>query len=102
MSAKVIQVIESQIERGDGKENCFRQVTQYYDFDGNLLAENDPCAIPKRMTDIAFWSEMLMPLHCAIYEGRLDLPPAAKVALEDALAEAVANCTGACGGPEDE
>lgn len=43
-SAKVIKVIETQSLRGSGtKEDNCRVVTQYWDFDGNLLAENDPC-----------------------------------------------------------
>ena len=42
-SAKVIKVIETQSLRGSGtKEDNCRVVTQYWDFDGNLLAENDP------------------------------------------------------------
>ena len=41
--AKVISVIETQSLRGAGTEDdpC-RIVTQYWDFDGDLLAENDP------------------------------------------------------------
>ena len=40
--AKVIQVIETQAIRGAGiKEDPVRTVIQYWDFDGNLLAEND-------------------------------------------------------------
>lgn len=47
-SARVISVIETQALRGNGKEEdkC-RIVTQYWDFDGELLAENDPCAKEK-------------------------------------------------------
>lgn len=43
-SAQVIQVIKTESLRGEGtqKDLC-RIVTQYWDFDGNLLAENDPC-----------------------------------------------------------
>lgn len=47
--AKVIQVIETRSIRGTGldeKDMC-REVRQYWDFDGNLLAENDPCAKEK-------------------------------------------------------
>lgn len=42
--ARVIQVIETRTLRGMGTEedNC-REVIQYWDFDGNLLAEEDPC-----------------------------------------------------------
>lgn len=45
-SAKVIQVIITQSLRGDGqtKEDPCRCVTQYWDFDGRLLAEDDPTA----------------------------------------------------------
>lgn len=43
-SAKVIQIIETKSVRGSGKkDDLSRIVTQYWDFDGNLLAENDPC-----------------------------------------------------------
>ncbi len=43
-SAKVIQVIKTESARGKGTpEDLSRIVTQYWDFDGNLLAENDPC-----------------------------------------------------------
>ena len=47
-SARVVSVIETQALRGNGKEEdkC-RIVTQYWDFDGELLAENDPCAKEK-------------------------------------------------------
>ena len=47
-SARVIQVIETTALCGIGTENdkC-RMVKQYWDFDGNLLAENDPCAKEK-------------------------------------------------------
>lgn len=41
-SAKVIQVIETKAERGFGTEkDPVREVTQYWDFDGNFLAEMD-------------------------------------------------------------
>lgn len=43
-SARVIQVIETKSIRGTGtNEDLCRIVTQYWDFEGNLLAENDPC-----------------------------------------------------------
>lgn len=43
-SAKVIQVIETQALRGNGTgDNQCRIVKQYWDLDGKLLAENDPC-----------------------------------------------------------
>lgn len=43
-SAKVILVIATKSLRGEGTDydKC-RTVTQYWDFEGNLLAENDPC-----------------------------------------------------------
>ena len=46
--ARVIQVIETKSLRGVGTENdkC-RMVTQYWDFEGNMLAEKDPCAKEK-------------------------------------------------------
>lgn len=48
-NARVIQVIETKSIRGTGdneKDMC-REVRQYWDFDGNLLAEYDPCAKEK-------------------------------------------------------
>lgn len=47
-SARVIQVIETMALRGEGTENdkC-REVKQYWDFEGKLLAESDPCAKEK-------------------------------------------------------
>lgn len=47
--ARVIQVIETRSLRGLGineSDKC-REVKQYWDFDGKLLAENDPCAKEK-------------------------------------------------------
>lgn len=47
-SARVIQVIETKSIRGDGTEkDLCRSVTQYWDFEGVLLAENDCCAKEK-------------------------------------------------------
>ena len=47
-SARVVSVIETQALRGTGtEEDKCRIVTQYWDFEGNLLAENDPCAKEK-------------------------------------------------------
>ena len=41
---KVIQVIKTTLlSRGDGKKTTYRQITQYWDFEGNLLWEHDPC-----------------------------------------------------------
>lgn len=43
-TAKVIQVIETKSLRGIGtQEDMCRIVTQYWDFKGNMLAEDDPC-----------------------------------------------------------
>lgn len=48
-AARVITVIETQSLRGNGtKEDNCRVVTQYWDFDGNLLAEHDPCIKEKK------------------------------------------------------
>ena len=42
--AKVIQVIETSATRGLGTEkDPARVVAQYWDLDGNFLAEMDPC-----------------------------------------------------------
>ena len=42
--AKVIQVIETKALRGKGtSEDMARMVIQYWNFEGELLAENDPC-----------------------------------------------------------
>lgn len=47
-SARVIQVIETESIRGNGtNEDKCRPIKQYWNFDGNLLAENDPCAKEK-------------------------------------------------------
>ena len=47
-SAQVIQVIETELLRGEGtNEDMCRIVKQYWSFDGELLAENDPCAKEK-------------------------------------------------------
>lgn len=41
-SAKVIQVIETKAKRGLGTEkDPVREITQYWDFKGNFLAESD-------------------------------------------------------------
>lgn len=46
--AMVIRVIVTKSLRGAGTEkDMCREVTQYWDFKGNLLAENDPCAKEK-------------------------------------------------------
>lgn len=47
-SAQVIQAIETESLRGEGtNEDMCRIVKQYWSFDGELLAENDPCAKEK-------------------------------------------------------
>lgn len=47
-SAQVIQVIKTESLRGEGtNEDMCRIVKQYWSFDGELLAENDPCAKEK-------------------------------------------------------
>lgn len=48
-SARVIRVIETTSLRGEGtQDDLCRIVTQYWDFDGNLLAENDPCVVERK------------------------------------------------------
>lgn len=43
-SARVIQVIETRSLRGIGSaEDMCREVRQFWDFEGNLLAESDSC-----------------------------------------------------------
>ncbi len=45
-SAKIIQVIETKSLRGVGiTGDMCRYVYQYWDFDGNMLAERDCCAV---------------------------------------------------------
>lgn len=47
-NARVIQVIETTALRGEGTvEDKCREVKQYWNFDGELLAENDPCTKEK-------------------------------------------------------
>lgn len=43
-SAKIVLAIETKAIRGTGNdEDLCREVTQYWDLSGKLLAENDPC-----------------------------------------------------------
>lgn len=43
-SAELVTVIKTIALRGSGKPNDgYRQVTQYWDINGDFLAENDPC-----------------------------------------------------------
>lgn len=52
-SARVIKVIETVALRGLGVTgNVLRLVTQYWDLDGELLAENDPCPDDKEIKEI--------------------------------------------------
>ena len=41
---RLIQVVEVKHRRGEGccEDDLCREVTTYYDLDGNVLAENDP------------------------------------------------------------
>lgn len=51
-SAQVIQVIQTKSLRGEGtQQDLCRTVTQYWDFDGNLLAEYDPCITEPRIDE---------------------------------------------------
>jgi hypothetical protein len=44
-SGRLIQVVEVVSLRGAGKEGSpYRNVTQYFSPDGELLAEKDPCS----------------------------------------------------------
>lgn len=46
--AQVVRVIVTESIRGCGSsEDMCRSVTQYWDFEGNLLAENDPATKEK-------------------------------------------------------
>ena len=69
-SARVVSVIETQALRGSGTERdkC-RIVTQYWDFDGNLLAENDPCAKEKEQFPTQFSFSLVVWLdRCQLYQ----------------------------------
>ncbi len=49
VSARVIQVIETEIRRGDGTHaDPFRIVTQYWTLDGELLADVDELELDRR------------------------------------------------------
>ena len=53
-SARVVQVIETKSKRGIGSEkDPVRDVTQYWDFDGNFLAEADN--EPQYLTERSMW-----------------------------------------------
>ncbi len=52
--ARVIQVIEVAANRGAGtKKDPVRKITQYWDFEGNLLAERDDFLISEYMKDFS-------------------------------------------------
>jgi len=41
---QVIKVIRTTLERrGNGKDDPIRRIEQYWDMEGNLIIENDPC-----------------------------------------------------------
>ena len=49
MSARVIQVIETKVPRGDGSHaDPYRTVTQYWTLDGTLLADVDEVELDQR------------------------------------------------------
>ena len=53
-SVRVISVIEVKANRGLGiKDDPVREITQYWDMDGNLLAERDPD--PQLLSDQVIW-----------------------------------------------
>mgnify|MGYP001623209943 CR=1 FL=1 len=53
-SARVIQVIETKSKRGLGTEkDPVREVIQYWDFEGNFLAEFDPD--PQYLSELSIW-----------------------------------------------
>ena len=52
--ARVIQVIVTKAKRGLGTEkDPARDVTQYWDLDGNFLAESDPD--PQYLSELSIW-----------------------------------------------
>lgn len=62
--AKVIQVIETEITRGKGVEgDVYRRVMQYWTFDGELLAENDPVVTEAPTPSIMRGAELLRELY---------------------------------------
>ena len=68
-SARVVSVIETRALRGTGteKDKC-RIVIQYWDFEGNLLAENDPCAKEKEKFPTQFsFALVVSPDRCRLY-----------------------------------
>lgn len=58
-SVKVIKVIEVKAKRGLGIEkDPVREITQYWDMDGNLLAESD--SDPQFVSDQVIWESERM------------------------------------------
>lgn len=52
-SAEVIKVIRTRSKRGEGTEkDPVRIVTQYWDFEGHFLAEDDPIFQEKKETGV--------------------------------------------------
>jgi hypothetical protein len=47
-SVKVVEVIQTVSIRGNGVDTVLREVTQYWDKNGTLLAENDPLVLGER------------------------------------------------------
>ena len=55
-NARIIQVIETTALRGAGTaEDKCREVKQYWDFEGKLLAEFDPCTKEKEQFPTQFF-----------------------------------------------
>ena len=64
-SARVIQVIETVAKRGLGtEEDPVRDITQYWDLDGNFLAEKDND--PKYLAELSVWENKRL---CRIIEN---------------------------------
>ncbi len=63
-SAKIIEVIETKILKGDGEKTPIRKVVQYWDQDGELLAERDPwmVSVPQSptpsMLNVVFYGDL--------------------------------------------
>ncbi len=43
MGARIIEVIEVKSTRGNGKETPIREIVTFYNREGFVLAEHDPC-----------------------------------------------------------
>jgi hypothetical protein len=62
MPARLIQVIETDLTiRGNGKDDPYRTVTQYWSTDGELLAEVDPCKPEPHFLDFEPCSAVFRP-----------------------------------------